>query len=524
MDKSRKPNILFLIVDEFRYPVHYETEELVKWRRDNLKFYTMLSKKGTVFHKHYTNTNACVPSRTTIQTGQYPSVHGNNMTNGVAKTHCNGLKPYTTPTIGNYLKKAGYKCYLKGKWHISEVDIKGLSTYDVNGKRNLKGEKIYLEKNVLSKYGYKGWIGPEPHGPVGFNTASSLPKPKIGRDEKFTQQTLELLESLEQTITPWYACINLLDPHDIALYGLFSTNSPKNFEFEIDGSLPEKMFIDEFNNSLNETLDTKPKTQKYYRDLYGKAFQPTLEPDKHIRMYYTLMKRVDRQLTRIWNKLITMPDYKNTVIIFTSDHGELLASHGNMHQKWYQAYEESIHVPLIISSPLFGNKHKDIYELTSHIDLLPTLIDIIGENQEKLRKKLSKRFSLALNLPGTSLIPLIKDEKYQCRPVYFYTEDHITKGDKQCNAVGCTYNEVPEPTCVEAIITIINGELWKYTSYYSLDPTHRDLSDIKHEIYNLSVDPLELNNLYQTINPVINQALINLLDKHTIEYRVVKNL
>jgi len=65
-----KPNILFIMVDEWRYPVVYESDELREWKKNNLKFHEMIKSKGTVFHNHYTNTTACSPSRATLQTGQ----------------------------------------------------------------------------------------------------------------------------------------------------------------------------------------------------------------------------------------------------------------------------------------------------------------------------------------------------------------------------------------------------------------------------------------------------------------------
>ena len=130
-------------------------------------------KNGNIFHEHYTNATACVPARTTLQTGTYPLTHKVTSTNGVAKKHgdtqMKWLEKNFIPTIGNYLRSAGYQTYLKGKWHISDADLYDefgelLATYDANGNRLLNGEKVYLDNNVLyqiahARFGMPGHAG-----------------------------------------------------------------------------------------------------------------------------------------------------------------------------------------------------------------------------------------------------------------------------------------------------------------------------------------------------------------------------
>lgn len=497
------PNFLLIIVDEWRYQPQYESDELKEWCQKNLEFYSTMKKTGIEFHNHYTNTTACSPSRVTLQTGVYPSVHGVVSTDAVAKTSSDKdmiwLKPFTVPTIGNYMTELGYKTVLKGKWHVSDATIRGLSgdeltTFDIYGNPIKELEDMYREKNTLFNYGYNEWIGPEYHGRVGINAGSSVPPNKIGRDEKITSQALEALDNLDKVEKPWFLCLNYLNPHDIVLFGVIAENLPENFDFKIDETLPHEMFTTEFLKTLNENLRDKPSVQESYRDLYGQVFQPVLDIRRHWQYYYTLMKHVDQQLMKIWNRLITMRTYSNTITIFTSDHGDLLGSHGRMFQKWYQSYQETIHVPLLIASSFFESK--DIHDLTSHIDILPTILDLVGANQSELQKRLSARFSLAVPLHGNSLMPLIRNQPVNTHPVYFYTEDNATKGENQRNALGITYRSVVEPSCTEAIIANIDGELWKYTSYYSKGIPYLEF-DIPHELYNISQDPLELTNLYR---------------------------
>ena len=81
-----KPNFLIIMVDQQRYPVVYESPELTSWRKTYLKVYETLRANGLEFENHYAGSTACAPSRATLYTGQYPSLHGVSQTNGVAKS------------------------------------------------------------------------------------------------------------------------------------------------------------------------------------------------------------------------------------------------------------------------------------------------------------------------------------------------------------------------------------------------------------------------------------------------------
>jgi hypothetical protein len=90
--EKRQPNILFILVDELRKPVVYESEDLQKWSRENLKAMSFLQDNGVTFDNHYCASTACAPSRTSLFTGQYPTFHGVSQTDGAAK-------PASDPTM-----------------------------------------------------------------------------------------------------------------------------------------------------------------------------------------------------------------------------------------------------------------------------------------------------------------------------------------------------------------------------------------------------------------------------------------
>lgn len=152
--ERKRTNVLILMVDQERYPSVYETKELKAWREENLETQHLLREHGMEFRNHYAGSTACSPSRATIYTGQYPSLHGVTQTTGVAKGPFDSdvfwLDPNTVPTVGNYFRQAGYQTFWKGKWHASDEDILIPGTHDAfpsydsaTGVPNLAKEKMY---------------------------------------------------------------------------------------------------------------------------------------------------------------------------------------------------------------------------------------------------------------------------------------------------------------------------------------------------------------------------------------------
>ncbi|WP_249669731.1 sulfatase-like hydrolase/transferase [Polycladospora coralii] len=109
----KRPNFLILMVDKERFSTAYETAALQDWRKQNLSTRQFLQDNGFSFQHHYTNSTACSPSRATLYTGQYPSLHGVTQTSGVAKYTYNPdifwLDPNSVPTMGDYFRTAGYQ-------------------------------------------------------------------------------------------------------------------------------------------------------------------------------------------------------------------------------------------------------------------------------------------------------------------------------------------------------------------------------------------------------------------------------
>src|SRR5262249_53485528 len=159
---------------------------------------------------------------------------------------------------------------------------------------------------------------------------------------------------------------SFVNPHDITLYGFFGANSSQ-FEFMVDGTVPAIPA----SPTDSQSLASKPTCQASYRRTYSQAFQPTFNSAFYRQLYYQLQKNVDAQLLRVLQALQATSFYNNTIVVFTSDHGELLGSHGGLFQKWHCAYEEVIHVPLIVHNPVLFPTPRTSDMLTSHVDVLP---------------------------------------------------------------------------------------------------------------------------------------------------------
>ncbi|XWV26483.1 arylsulfatase [Tupanvirus soda lake] len=529
MFKVKKPNFLIIMVDEMRFPPVYENEEIRQWREKYLKSQNLLKKFAMEFKRHYAGSTACSPSRATLFTGEYPSLHGVSQTVGMAKNSADPdvfwLDPNTVPTMGDYFERLGYRTFYKGKWHVSDsnIIIPGTNTpldsfNPITGQPDEYYTKVYLNANRLKDYGFNGWVGPEPHGSNPNNSGSSAPSGTGGRDVVFAREVTDLIKKLEksQDDRPWLLVASFVNPHDITLFGDNTENSPL-FDFEIDPTVP---FVPP-PPTQNEDLSTKPSAQRSYKEVYPQALQPISNGEKYRRLYYSLEKYVDDQIHKVLKTIMNSPMYKDTIIIFTSDHGEQLGAHG-LHQKWHNIYEESIHVPLIIHSPVLFSGYNSTEELTSHVDLIPTMMALANLNEETAQKKLKCDHDEVHTLVGKKICINHIDKcqiNYECdkyrisEPLYFWTQDDPTQGLNQVNPfTGKPYQAVSEPNSIEAIIVYLSTKnkgirhLYKYARYY--DP-NSNTTPQEYEMYNVTLDPFELRNL---VNPQFSTPDIELIE------------
>ena len=576
----RRPNFLVFVMDEQRHAPVYESAELKAWRQANLPTQNALRKNGLEFTNHHIMSEACAPSRASIFTGQYPSLHGVTQTTGAAKSSVENdtywLDPTTVPTMGSWFRAAGYDTYYKGKWHVSDGDLyqpgthNPLPSYNQNGVRDPRLEDIYLEAGILEDYGFTGWIGPEPHGPNPLNSGSSAPGGR-GRDQVFAELGIEQLQALRTATKPWLLVNSYVNPHDITLWGdLTVAGGSFYLEQQLLGSnVPHNLFDPGYTASAHEDLSTKPAAQASYRDQYPLAFQPLSDTERYQRFYYQLQQNVDQQIGRVLHALTqSRHQYRDTIVIYLSDHGELLGSHGGMFQKWACSYDEVMRVPFIFHNPELFPHQQSTDLLSSHADLIPTMLGLAGLDPAIIRRELVKTHTQVRELPGRDLSAFILGEvdasSVPGDTVYFMTDDQPFAGVNNVSWKGTQYTPIVQPCHLESIVTNLPTgpagarEQWKLVRYWDnpqfwSSPNSQDVLTIvsgvvnqpgtktattvvktaqpttgqigpapdQYEVYNVTQDPLELSNLASNPN---SAATVSLLQGILNEQRTLKRL
>jgi choline-sulfatase len=231
-----------------------------------------------------------------------------------------------------------------------------------------------------------------------------------------------------------------------------------------------------------------------------------------------------------------------------------------MYQKSFEAYEETVRVPLIIWNKHLFKGPRLVDALTNHVDLAPTLLGLAGIDPEPIRQQLARDHSDARPFVGRDLSPLILGEVDPASvndPVYFMTDDNPTLGLHQSSPDGTTNPAVVQPSHVETVVARLDdGKLWKYSRYFDSpqfwsspgtpgdegvkdvivvqkkatpdtpdygepdrgpQPTRTDITvkstpkPDEFELYDVTEDPMELDNKYNNAGYSAQQAALEVL-------------
>ena len=507
-----QPNILLVLTDQQQDLRAHDGSDLQRFADAHLTHQTKLAEKGTRFAQHRIAASACVPSRASIFTGKSPWVHGVSQTDGLAKLatdpEMTWLDPNKHQTLGHLFREAGYLTPYFGKWHLSHANLhnaeKPVPDSDEAGKARLSA--LYRQSQPLETYGFQDWVGPEPHGADPLNAG-------LNRDKGYVAAACQWLKDYASKTSrrPFMMVVSLVNPHDIVFWPAWSLWRKGNLRLE---------HIPAISAPSSATEDTRrhPSVLKAYRHHYNAAYGPIpivrwlyeRSPETYRRFYCSLVKAADDQLGILIDALNDVHLSETTHVVFTSDHGELLGAHGGLHQKWYNAFEETMRVPLVIYSPTRSvGTAATRDDLTNHLDIAPTLLGFAGLNNT----------SAAATLPGRDLFG-----SAPARDSYFLTEDHILEGAHQEGAVGRRFPFVKylwplgyrglsaTRTSVEALIAVVTQtnqapHTWKIIRYF--DPIHRlPTAHDEWSLFDLTVDPHELDDLAD--NSAYEWALLTL--------------
>ncbi len=545
------PDIVILMTDEERAVPPYESPDVLAWRQRTLAGRAWFDEHGVNFTRHYTGSLACVPSRPTIFTGQYPDLHGVTQTDGMGKqfddSRLRWLRAGEVPTLGNWFRAAGYDTHYDGKWHISHADLENpatgepLATNDDDGVVDPVAVQRYLDADPLGPYGFSGWVGPEPHGAGMANSG-------FRRDPLFADRVVAWLKDRyarrragdAAAMRPFLLVASFINPHDIVLFPAWVRRSPLKPSPRLEPPhVPAAPTAD-------EDLSTKPAAQIAFREAYYSGYGPARAISRSYKrnlqryrdLYYRLHAEVDAPIDRV-RRAVTEGGSGNAVLVRTSDHGDLLGAHGGLHQKWFNLYDEATRVPFVIARiGENATQRRTVSAPTSHVDLVPTLLGAAGIDVDVVAANLAESFSEVHPLPGRDLMPVVDGAPADDgRAVYLMTRDNVLEGDSGASAVarqlGRTVNppaplriKVPAHVAAnfEGLVVRVNdteaagavggaGHLWKLVRTFDdpatwTEPGVRHLAtngmggeayrtdplDDQWELYDLTADPVEADN------------------------------
>jgi choline-sulfatase len=448
-------NIILFISDQERAIQHFPKN----WQRKHLRGMSRLRRNGISFERAFTSACMCSPSRTTMMTGFFPAQHGVKYTLETnmflpKNPQVNMPLPSVMPNIATVMKAAGYNVIYKGKWHISKPK---------HGQEATPAE--------AEKYGFDRWDPPDAGAnqnieQAGGGTAKNDRRFIKSEGTGAEEGALQYLGTDAAQEQPFFMVISLVNPHDVLFY-------PKAFE---EAGYKERWLRGEMHlpPTLREDLESKPSVQREFVKLMNTLGGKLKTPQRvrnYLNFYGNLMKKSDKYLVDVLDKLEETGLMEDTVIIRTSDHGEMGLSHGEMRQKNFNFYEETLRVPMVWSNPQLYPKPHTTDALVSHVDLLPTLANLVDAPKSARANWEGVDYSKQVLRPAR--------ERASQDYVVFTYDDYQS---------GQPHGPYPKPP---NHIASIREERWKLAKYYDVKKRKRP----QWEMYDLKRDPLEKNNL-----------------------------
>jgi len=459
---SSKKNIIFILTDQQRLST-IGAYGLTPCETPNIN---RLAREGVRFDVAYTSTPICSPARGSIMTGLYPHSHGITANCGELGCTMHNL-PDNSNILSRKLGAIDYNLGLSGKWHLCPLndEIFGHSGYHsfLPKKFGFQGQNIpgladdvpdsqdfkrYLQEN---NYNYE--VKPWSEKTVMIRSSGEL----VGSEEAtipyfVTENTIEMIDQFKDKEQPFFIWHNFWGPHEPYFV--------------------VKEYLDRYRGVEippwpNYDWPARNIIGPHHVKLTSRQECLTWEDWKMmVRYYYAATTMMDNQIGRILHHLEESHLLEETIIVFASDHGETLGSHGGLFDKGWHHFEETHRIPLIIRFPdgSYAGEVRD--EFVSLLDIYPTILDIAGAPYDESM------------IHGQSLIPLIENRNPSWR-------DYIVVEFGGVNNTGTTQR------------TLRRGNL-----KFGFNIAHED------ELYDLGIDPYETRNLIH--HPAYSQELMEL--------------
>lgn len=466
-------NILFITADQWRGDcLSASGHGLVK--TPNLD---ALAAEGVLFKQHYAQATPCSPSRTSIHTGMYLQNH---------RCVING-----TPVDRNFdnwaraARRAGYTPSLFGYTDTAK-DPRGLSHQDPRLKHYsepLPGVGSYTPyKNDVSLDWMHSLIAkgyPMTEVPwdlydqksegLDWAAGGEVPLPLIYRTEDHETHFMvdKCLHWINGQQKPWITHLSLLRPHPP-----FSVPEPYNRLYD-----PAKVDLPTRQPSIDDEAQQHPLLEYYLNNSANSAPDSDRQMRQDISNYYGLISEVDDNLGRLFDALKAKGEWHNTLIIFSSDHGEQLGDHRLTGKLGY--FDSSYHIPLIVRDPRTSadaSRGMQVDVFTENVDIMPTMLDWLD-------------IEIPSQCDGLSLMPIINSGKVPQNwrtEVYWEFDFRSVLDDSVEKYFGITAHQCN--------LAVVRDEQYKYVHFGALPPLFFDLKNDPHEFVNQAQ-----NSAYQSL-------------------------
>src|SRR5499426_1230121 len=504
-DASDKPpyNIVFLIVDQ-------RTHRLLAGTDYSLPALDSIARHGVTFNNHYISSAMCSPSRASFLTGQPPQVNG--VFDQMQFTYQQSLNP-KLPNMGSVLKGLGYKTAYFGKFEMDQKLLESKPTV---------GYSTALQPYGFDVFSVGGDIGSAPDS--GFDNDAFI----AGEAVRWLRVSAS---EARRTGQPFFMVASFLNPHDIMFGNGNIPGQPPVQKPLVPYAAPpapansiyEKKWSCTLPASLQESLTAPgiPRALLEYERGWD-AWSGVIPTDRKdmwtifYNYYLNTIRDGDGSVKQIVDVLDEMDLWRDTVVVFTADHGEMGGAHGGLKGKGPFSYEENAHVPLIIAHP-GGKAGATSSALTSHLDLLPTFVGLTGLPD-------AKRPQAVKALPGRDFSALLADpEKASVTAVrpavlFNYVGPSTVDGDFLRATMEALVFRRPTPPLSRAkldkrgFLSFVFDGRYKFVRYYAPNAfnTPRTPEEILGnndvQLFDLQSDPEEMRNL--ALEPEKNRETI----------------
>ncbi len=421
--QTRKPNIIVIMSDEHNASVLgcYGNDTV---RTPNLD---RLSRRGVTFESCYCNSPLCVPSRLAFTAGKYVSRIG------AWSNNC-WLPSADYPSLPRLLNAVGYESFLCGKMHYDRTRRYGFT--EIGG--NMNGS---------TKTGRGGRREPDDLAPSPGRSGrfdqfyASNDSSVLRHDRQVTAGVTEFLKNRKADDKPFFLLAGYLAPH-------FPLIVPQRYWEHYKGKVPMPVIPPGH-------LESQVRNYRHHRIAFNVEDAPADIVRKGRELYYGLTEWLDDEIGKVLNSLAGGGVADNTVIIYTTDHGENMGEHG----LWWKncMYEHAARVPLIISWPARWKEPGRRMGACSLVDVVQTIAELAGAEAPS-------------DWDGESMLRWLDDGKAKWRDlaVSEYYGHNIASG-----------------------FAMIRAGDYKYVYHTPADANH----PAERELYNLKADPGEFHNL-----------------------------